>query len=252
MKKDLDKRFLWLSIFIHVFILIVISVFNSNSRIKRPFLVFGAYSKKPTHAYFHPLKAPPNISSIQTRSRISSVKNLNNKVKVADKKTPAKKIIEEKKKSRCEIESKKKLVAENISARKQPKKDKEPEKLATKKEQALEKVKKEELEENEIQVAENNEPLNFNLFGDRDPEMLKYYESIQKEVCKIWKPPLGASKGTECTVSFVLDKNGNVKEFNIVTPSKMLIYDLSVVKVAKEFKFDECLYGKTFCITFRQ
>jgi len=262
MKKDLDRKFLWLSIFIHLIIFFFVSIFYSDSRIKRPFLVLGAYSKNPTIAYFHPLKAPINFKPVQTKSSSSIQKKSGNKVKAPAKKATEKKVIAPKK-TGCEVQSNKKLISKKVSARKKPKKSAyakataDRSKVVEKKIEVKKEVEKKVESEEKMVVTENldnekSETINLALFGDRDPSLLKYHESIQKEVCRIWKPPLGASKGTECTVNFVVDKKGNVKEFNIVTPSKMLIYDLSIVKVAKGFVFDECLQGKTFCITFRQ
>ena len=79
-----------------------------------------------------------------------------------------------------------------------------------------------------------------------------YQRSIQHEVSRLWHPPVGAPKGTTCRVMFSISRYGTVEKFDFVERSKMLIYDLSILRVAKQFKFDECLWGKRFTIDFCQ
>jgi hypothetical protein len=94
----------------------------------------------------------------------------------------------------------------------------------------------------------------IDLSGDQDlsPTLQKYQQCIQTEVERLWRPPVGVHKGTECTISFAVNENGDVESFIISRPSKILIYDLSIIRVAKKFKFDRTLWGKKFTISFRQ
>ncbi len=102
--------------------------------------------------------------------------------------------------------------------------------------------------------AENGQTdiMEFNLLAESDQETRVYQKSIQHEVMRLWHPPLGVSKGTTCRVFFAVGRKGNVEQFEFVTRSKMLIYDLSILRVAKQFKFDDCLWGKRFAIDFCQ
>jgi hypothetical protein len=53
-------------------------------------------------------------------------------------------------------------------------------------------------------------------------------------------------------VCFTVDQEGHVEKFEIIQRSPILIYDLSVLRVAKQFEFDQCLWNKKFTIDFRQ
>jgi len=68
----------------------------------------------------------------------------------------------------------------------------------------------------------------------------------------LWRPPVGVPKGTECTICFIVNQSGKIEKFEIIKHSKVLIYDLSISRIAKNFKFDRCLWGKKFTIDFRQ
>lgn len=88
-------------------------------------------------------------------------------------------------------------------------------------------------------------------FQINEEEMLIYQKHIQAEVDRLWRPPLGVPKGTVCVISFTVDLEGDV-ECTIVERSKVLIYDLSITRVAKNFSFHKSLWGKQFKIAFRQ
>ena len=75
-----------------------------------------------------------------------------------------------------------------------------------------------------------------------------YQKHIQQEVSRIWHPPLGVSRGTESTVQFSVDKHGRIKTFEFIKKSSVLIYNLSITRVAKNFKFNKCLWNKKFTI----
>ncbi|MFA6527815.1 MAG: hypothetical protein WCT20_05315 [Candidatus Babeliales bacterium] len=94
--------------------------------------------------------------------------------------------------------------------------------------------------------------LQFNLIGPDQANWAVYQKDIQKEVARLWRPPLGVPRGTVCKIKFRVNLDGKVETFELVGRSKMLIYDLSIVRVAKNFKFDKRLWGKEFVIGFRQ
>jgi len=101
--------------------------------------------------------------------------------------------------------------------------------------------------------AENsNDVMEFNLLGQSDQELRVYQRNIQREVMRLWHPPIGVPKGTTCRGKFTVGRDGEIELFEFVNRSKMLIYDLSIFRVAKLFKFDECLWGKRFTIDFCQ
>jgi TonB family protein len=75
---------------------------------------------------------------------------------------------------------------------------------------------------------------------------------IQQEVERLWRPPIGSAKGIECVVRFTVSPRGLVEQAEIISSSKIIAYDMSVMRVAFQFKFASALWGKRFTIEFRQ
>ena len=227
MNNPFDKRLLWVSLFFHLAIVFFLAFFSPNSRINRTFLAYGRHSKKITHAYFRRLVAPKNrfVRKVQQKRRSAIAK----RKRVVKKKAAPKKLVAKRpvKKVVKKVVAKKKIVSDKVV----------PKRVAQNKQQIKEEVKE--------------ESLHFNLMGESDPAMIMYQSKIQQEVDRVWKPPLGVPKGTECEVSFVIGREGKVVDFKIIKSSKIIIYNLSIIRVAKELKFS-FLSGKTFKLNFRQ
>ena len=93
----------------------------------------------------------------------------------------------------------------------------------------------------------------FNLIGSYEQkDLIIYQRHVQREVDRLWRPPLGVPKGTICTVMFTIGAEGTVENFEILKRSDVVIYDLSIIRVARNFQFDKSLWGKQFKIDFRQ
>ncbi len=93
----------------------------------------------------------------------------------------------------------------------------------------------------------------FNLIGSYDQkDLIIYQRHVQREVDRLWRPPLGVPKGTICTVMFTVGTEGGIENFEFLKRSDVVIYDLSIIRVAKNFQFDKSLWGKQFKIDFRQ
>jgi flagellar biosynthesis GTPase FlhF len=107
-------------------------------------------------------------------------------------------------------------------------------------------------EEDLLEGDEEDEALVLNLAGSSDPELSVYRKHIQNEVARLWRPPLGVPKGTTCKLFFIVNDDGEVDHAEIVARSPVLIYDLSILRVAYKFNFDKCLWGKKFTIEFQQ
>jgi seryl-tRNA synthetase len=151
------------------------------------------------------------------------------------------------------VKKKKRKVIKKIAKKVVKKKKKNIEKLVKKKKKEIKKkIQKKEKKPPEQEPEIEEEMLHFNLMGESDPKVIAYQILIQKEVDRVWAPPIGVPKGTECLVNFIIDKKGNVKKLKILKPSEIVIYDLSIVRVEKEFKFEKCFWGKSFTINFRQ
>lgn len=241
MRNPLNKKYLLFSFILHVAAVFLVGFSYRDTSIKKTFVAYGRHSKRITHAYFRQLKARPSQHHKYIKAR-----NIRRKTKTAKKKSrPKKKAPPKKKKTTPKIveRKKKKPVVKKSPPKKAPPKKKP--KAKPKQEQKPKKQPEEEIEEEE-------EFLHFNLMGESDPRVIMYQQCIQAEVDRVWRPPLGVPKGTECIVLFSIGKNGSVEKFEITKSSKVVIYDLSIVRVAKTFKFDRCLWGKSFVVDFRQ
>lgn len=106
-------------------------------------------------------------------------------------------------------------------------------------------------EDGHAEQFDEQEP-SFDLMAEGTPELEVYRRDVQREVVRLWRPPLGVAKGTTCRVKFSVGTEGEIDKFEIVSNSPMLIYDLSIMRVAKQFKFTQYLWGKSFTIDFRQ
>lgn len=245
MNKKIDKKFFITSFTIHFLIFLMFFLFNSSeNKINQKFLVFGAHSKVPTYALF---KSNNNLKKTNWFEKRQAVEKqikakraaLRKQRELARKKRAPKPVIKQAKK----ITPKKKATS-----LRQAKKQVPPRKIQS----AVVKAMAERQENLKVNNKINEEEIHFNLMGENNPQLIKFQKSIQKEVSRLWKPPLGVPKGTECAVKFLIDNKGNVKEFEISNKSDILIYDLSILRVARQFKFDKFLWGRKFSIDFRQ
>ena len=93
----------------------------------------------------------------------------------------------------------------------------------------------------------------FSIEGEDDPAALaRYQKHVQHEIDRLWHPPVGVPKNTLCTVQFIIADDGSVASCTFITRSKVLIYDLSIMRIAKQMRFDTSLWGKRFVIGFKQ
>ncbi|MFA5306384.1 MAG: hypothetical protein WC365_02955 [Candidatus Babeliales bacterium] len=108
--------------------------------------------------------------------------------------------------------------------------------------------------QNDVESADSAaDYAGFNLIGNYDQkDLITYQRHVQREVDRLWRPPLGVPRGTICTVMFTIGTEGIVENFEILKRSDVIIYDLSIIRVAKNFQFDKSLWGKQFKIDFRQ
>ncbi len=259
--KKINKKFFIHSFLLHFLAVIFLLLFNSNKKIARQFIVFGAHSKKPTQAYFQPLKQITRSDWLKTR-RVTQKKTTHKRIvkkavrkktvskkrpvvkKIPPKSKPTRKTVIKKKTKRLPL--KKAVVKKEISL--SPKASAHTIKKIEKKIEPPKKVEQQEKPEKKIEQEE----LRFNLMGSQDLRLARYQRHIQKEVARLWCPPVGVPKGTECSLSFIINSKGKISKFEVIKRSKILIYDLSILRIAKNFKFDKCLWNKKFTIDFRQ
>lgn len=110
-----------------------------------------------------------------------------------------------------------------------------------------------ELEGTTGEAASGDEYNGFSIDGSYDAATISQFQyHVQNEIDRVWQPPVGVPKGTVCSILFVLDNNGNVASCAFAKRSPVLIYDLSIMRIAKELHFHESLWGKQFKIDFCQ
>lgn len=100
----------------------------------------------------------------------------------------------------------------------------------------------------DVPIEQVKQPLDS--IADEDPRFFVYINKIQHEFGQVWEPPIGIPEGIKCLVKLVIDKKGEVELFDILEKSKVVIFDLSVVRDAKKLNFAHArykeLWGKTF------
>jgi len=202
-----------------VLIITKISLFEG---MQKSFIVLGAHSSKETVAYFRPLKTPKQIGSPTSRMKSVIKERHSKKKKTAFKKT---------------LKKKKPIIKEKL----------EEKKIEKKKELVEEPVKQEQPKEKTV-----SEPMSVVLGDVAGITLTRFYKDVQREVARVWRPPVGVPRGTECVLSLEIDDKGDVKKFELSERSKVLIYDLSVLQAAREFKFEKSLWNSSLFITFRQ
>ena len=269
----IEKQFFIISFLSHIIIFLLFFSLNlSDNKINKRFLVFGAYSKKPTMALF---KSNKNVKTTDwfAQRKATEKQLLAKKVAFKEKKELAEKNkIKKQNLIKIKKESEKNSFTKNVKlAEKKPLTNKEkniknpktkqdklkiaqnaPPPLKNKNEITQEKIEDIKLTDTTEPLHTQLEELHFNLLGETNNELIKYQENIQKEVARLWKPPIGVPKGTECSIQFEINAKGNVDHFEITSKSNILIYDLSILQVAKNLKFDSSLWNKKFTIDFRQ
>ncbi len=256
MINNILKKFIIYSLLAHISIILLAFITTpANKKINKQFLVLGRHSSIPTHALFksnrglnqtdwfakrvaqeQKIRDQRNARLKVQRARKAEQRHkteLARKATLAQKKPAAKKITPPKQT---------KLLAKNTPSKKTtPKKDEKPKGLEESSEETFNVV--------EEEIAEE---LQFDLRGEQDPQNIVYSQAITTAVIKLWHPPIGVPKATEESVRFYTYKNGKVKNFEIIEKSNILLYDLSIVKIAKRLDFGEELGDKIFIIKFRQ
>jgi hypothetical protein len=231
------KPFL-ISLAINLFLLLWLCVSFGTCEIKKSFIAYGCHSIKPTQAYF----AHSNQrNSMRARSARFSQRKTSKKPKLPPQK--AKKLAVKKQKQTT-VESEEEVPVKKQKKLKKPKKIKEVKKV--------EPEETDEGENNEEGEESDDEVMHFELLGETDPKMILKEKSIQREISRVWRPPVGVMRGTVATGQFDVDSHGKIKEFKIIQKSPVVIYDLSIVRDAQHFKFEKCLWGTKFTVMFKQ
>jgi len=94
-----------------------------------------------------------------------------------------------------------------------------------------------------------NQPV---YLGRHDIEALRLQDTIQSEVEKHWRPPVGFSEDLCCIIKVFVGWNGSIERVRVEKSSGVLIYDLSARAAASKLKMPAIVKGKEINITFNQ
>lgn len=261
MYSRIDKRFYIISLGVHLIALgLLLFISHNMDVVKTPFLVYGVYSNEPLCAFFKPLPLP----QVETYIKPQEIKPqaITKKQQTASPVTPPKVHQSPQAKEKVNGAHKQVEIApsqKNVVEKKMvvtPKEAPAVSPQAVPPQKAAIPQKKEQVKEHQEKAAEHRReehPYGApHVQNFKHKKLYCYQRAIQHEVTRIWKPPLGVSKGAECALFFVLDDGGNVKDFKVVKSSGIPLYDLSIIKVVQLFQFDKIVSGKRFMVTFRQ
>lgn len=268
MNNSLTSRHFLISLAVHVAIILVCYLGPGDSVIHKKFLVLGAHSKKASHTAYKSMQAVPFVDPTKQQVTQPVVQK---PIVQAKKIEEIPKVIEQKKAPEPKPKPTPKLKPTTLQ-KELPKKEIKP---VAKKEPEPKKIvqapkpipapipvpvpvtaQQEQACPPELQVRKHEErrgePIHL-VYGDHQDEQARAYQkSIQRTISKLWQPPIGVPKGTECSLMFVVGKQGSVEKFELLQRSEILVYDLSIVRVAQQFKFHRHLWGKKFTVNFRQ
>ena len=233
---QLTKQHLYISVIIHlslVIFLIIPSIFKPS---RKSFVVLGAHSSKESFAYFKPLKLPrAQKSSVASTLAAKPKPVVKKRIPVLKKKLALKKKMVKKKVLKPKPIVKKPELVKKAIPKPEPVKQAEVKPAVPKEE-----------------TVTQQEQMPINLSDNTDPRCDRYQKEVQREISRVWRPPVGVAQGTECVLMVAVGAEGEVKKVELVTKSKVLVYDLSVLQAAKDFQFSKALWDNSLLITFRQ
>ncbi|MBM3887006.1 TonB C-terminal domain-containing protein [Candidatus Dependentiae bacterium] len=74
-------------------------------------------------------------------------------------------------------------------------------------------------------------PIHIGVVDAADPVTRYHQRVLSQEITRLWTPPPGVRKGTECSISITFSKEGMVKSFDFIKRSNIPIYDLSILRL---------------------
>lgn len=100
---------------------------------------------------------------------------------------------------------------------------------------------------------DDGDTIHVGVVDSTDPVTRYHQRIISQEFNRLWQPPVGVRKGTQCTVRITIGKNGIITAIDFIKRSQVPIYDLSILrlKLAKP-DLPPTLYGKHMIVVFHQ
>lgn len=93
-------------------------------------------------------------------------------------------------------------------------------------------------------------PIDPVYMGQVEMEEMNRQEELQQVITQYWRPPVGLQEGLECTLTFVVDADGNAAQVEIQKTSGVLVYDMAARMAVAQMQMPQWARGKELSITF--
>ncbi len=289
----LSKNYLIASVLVHVAIVLGINyMINRNATSNKNFVIFGAHSRYTTKALYKSSTVPFTGTPSKKGSGKKGKKGKGSKKfakKITKKSTakktkprPASKAALRKSTPQLHMPSPTAMVEDTVKATSRRRKlkkfkavaplpeiDQSPEQDAIQEPPSIQQDtavntettdlahQTEDTSHNEENSAANDDDdsdaIHVGIVDSSDPVTRYHQRIMNEEFHRLWQPPVGVRKGTECHVRMTFSKDGIITSIEFTKRSQVPIYDLSVLrlKLAK-MNIPSIFHGTSRTVVFRQ
>lgn len=107
-------------------------------------------------------------------------------------------------------------------------------------------------QENEDDGGGDDE-IHVGIIDSSDPITRRHQRIMSEEFNRLWQPPVGVRKGTECQVRITFSKEGAITNIAFVKHSQVPIYDLSILRLKLATpNIPQMFHGTSQKLTFHQ
>jgi hypothetical protein len=93
--------------------------------------------------------------------------------------------------------------------------------------------------------------INFDLSQKGFPAMFEAeYQALYENLSDQWAPPAGVPVTSQCVITVVVDKQGEVEDMLVDNSSGMMVFDLAARSALSEVEFPRFVWGKSITVTF--
>lgn len=95
--------------------------------------------------------------------------------------------------------------------------------------------------------------IHIGATDSNDPVAHYQQRVMNAEFNRLWHPPVGVRKGTECRARFTFGKDGTITHIEFTQRSQVPIYDLSVLRLKlQKFNIPAAYHGASIIMVFHQ
>lgn len=185
-------------------------------------------------------------------AKIPAAKNTKNQAQAAQKKIlpePAKQSRSKQKKQKAQAAVKKEIPPPQQEVIQE---DEVPATPALTPQEVLQEPIKEETQATQ-EEDDDDEIIHLGVVDAVDPVTRHHQQVISQEFNRLWHPPVGVQKGTECSVKITLGQKNNIENIDFIKKSGIPIYDLSILRLKlATLELPESLQGKRLIVVFHQ